>query len=79
VTYGTEPLLAEVSYVAYHFHWPLDEILDLEHPLRQAFVAEIGRIHELRAAAAGGGAGGSGGMVDAAALAAVMASADSGW
>ncbi|HEY3872828.1 MAG TPA: DUF6760 family protein [Actinocrinis sp.] len=80
MTYGTEPLLAEVSYVAYHFHWPFDEILDLEHPLRQAFVAEIGRIHEARATAAGGGGlGGSGGMVDAAALAAAMASADSGW
>ena len=46
MTYGTEPLLAEVSYIAYHFHWPLEEILDLEHPLRQAFAAEIGRIHE---------------------------------
>lgn len=79
MTYGTEPLLAEVSYVAFHFHWPLDEILDLEHPLRQAFVAEIGRIHEARAAVAGGGSGGSGGMVDAAALAAAMASADTGW
>jgi hypothetical protein len=52
VTYGTEPLLAEVSYVAYHFHWPLAEILDLEHPLRQAFVAEIGQIHQQRAAQA---------------------------
>ena len=80
MTYGTEPLLAEVSYVAYHFHWPFEEILDLEHPLRRAFVAEIGRIHEARGAtAASGGAGGSGGMVDAAALAAVMASAGSGW
>ena len=46
MTYGTEPLLAEVSYIAYHFHWPLAEILDLEHPLRQAFAAEIGQIHE---------------------------------
>jgi hypothetical protein len=30
-----------VSYVAYHFHWPLGEILDLEHPLRRAFVGQI--------------------------------------
>jgi hypothetical protein len=30
-----------VSYVAYHFHWPLGEILDLEHPLRRAFVRQI--------------------------------------
>ncbi|HEV2372550.1 MAG TPA: DUF6760 family protein [Streptosporangiaceae bacterium] len=41
LTYGTEQLLEEVSYVAYHFHWPLAEILDLEHPLRRAFAAQI--------------------------------------
>jgi len=28
VTYGTDLLMEEVSYVAYHFHWPLDAILD---------------------------------------------------
>jgi hypothetical protein len=33
-----------VSYVAYHFHWPLAEILDLEHPLRRAFAVQIDRI-----------------------------------
>ena len=27
--------------MAYHFHWSLDEILDLEHPDRQRFVDEI--------------------------------------
>jgi hypothetical protein len=41
VTYGTDLLMEEVSYVAYHFHWPLDQILDLEHPLRRDFVARI--------------------------------------
>jgi hypothetical protein len=41
VTYGTDLLMEEVSYVAYHFHWPFDEILDLEHPLRRDFVARI--------------------------------------
>jgi uncharacterized protein DUF6760 len=46
VTYGTERLLEEVSYVAYHFHWPLGEILDLEHPDRRRFVKEIGRINQ---------------------------------
>jgi hypothetical protein len=35
----------EIAYVAYHFHWPLDDILDLEHPQRQRFVAEISRIN----------------------------------
>jgi hypothetical protein len=35
----------EIAYVAYHFHWPLDDILDLEHPTRQRFVAEISSIN----------------------------------
>jgi hypothetical protein len=41
VTYGTDLLMEEVSYVAYHFHWPFDQILDLEHPLRREFVTRI--------------------------------------
>ena len=31
--------------MAYYLHWSLDEILELEHPLRQRFVEEVGRIH----------------------------------
>lgn len=31
----------EVAYVAYHFHWSQDEILDLEHHDRCRYVAEI--------------------------------------
>jgi uncharacterized protein DUF6760 len=46
VTYGAARLLEEVSYVAYHFHWSLGEILDLEHPDRHRFVKEIGQINE---------------------------------
>lgn len=45
MTYGAERVLEEVSYVAYHFHWALDDILDLEHPDRLRFVAEIGRLN----------------------------------
>jgi hypothetical protein len=46
VTYGTDRLLEEVTYVAYHLHWPMDELLDLEHPLRQRFVEEIARLND---------------------------------
>ncbi len=46
MTYATDRLYEEVAYVAYHFHWSLDEILELEHPLRQRFVAEIGSINQ---------------------------------
>ena len=35
-----EQLLAEAAELAYHFHWPLDTILDLEHPDRRRFLAE---------------------------------------
>jgi hypothetical protein len=45
MTYAADRLYEEVAYVAYHFHWSLDEILDLEHPMRQRFVEEIGRIN----------------------------------
>ncbi len=31
--------------MAYHFHWDLDEILDLEHPVRRQFVEQIGRLN----------------------------------
>ena len=45
MTYDPDRLYEEIAYVAYHFHWPLAEILDMEHPLRQRFVEEIGRIN----------------------------------
>jgi len=45
VTYGADRLYEELAYVAYHFHWSRDDLLDLEHPERNRFVAEIGRIN----------------------------------
>ena len=45
MTYATDTLHEEIAYVAYHFHWGLDEILDLEHPTRQRFVGEIAKIN----------------------------------
>lgn len=45
MTYTPERLYEEAAYVAYHFHWSLDGILDLEHPVRRRFVEEIGRIN----------------------------------
>ncbi|GAA0686225.1 hypothetical protein GCM10010193_45130 [Kitasatospora atroaurantiaca] len=47
MTYATERLYEEVAYVAYHFHWPLDSILDLEHPERLQYVAQIARLNTL--------------------------------
>lgn len=49
MTYASERLFSEIAYVAYHFHWPLDSILDLEHPLRQRFVEEIAQLNQRQA------------------------------
>lgn len=45
MTYAADRIYEEVAYVAYHFHWPLDDILDLEHPQRLRFVSEISHIN----------------------------------
>jgi hypothetical protein len=38
-------LFAEAAELAYHFHWPLETILDLEHPDRRRFIEEADAIH----------------------------------
>lgn len=45
MTYAADQLYDEVAYVAYHFHWGLDAILDMEHPVRQRFVEQIASIN----------------------------------
>ncbi|GGN22145.1 hypothetical protein GCM10011609_74330 [Lentzea pudingi] len=45
MTYVADRLYSEVAYVAYHFHWSLESILDLEHADRLRYVEEIGRIN----------------------------------
>ena len=48
LTYTADRLWEEVVYVAYYLHWPLESIVDLEHPARVRVINEIGRIHQLR-------------------------------
>lgn len=45
MTYAPDRLYEEVAYVAYYLHWDMETILDLEHPMRQRFVSEIGAIN----------------------------------
>lgn len=44
--YPLDRLQAEVAYIAYYFHWPLTQIMQLEHRDRQQWVAEITRINQ---------------------------------
>ena len=45
-TYSADRLYEELGYVAYHFHWSLDDILDMEHGVRTRFVNEIASINK---------------------------------
>jgi hypothetical protein len=36
----------ELAYLAYHFHWSRDEILELPHAERRLWVGAIGNINE---------------------------------
>jgi hypothetical protein len=56
IGYPSDRLIEEVAYIAYHFHWPYDQIMQLEHRERQRWVAEIAHINErLNAQTAPGG------------------------
>ena len=39
-----QQLLGETARLAYHVHWPLDSIIDLEHRDRRRFLAEAERL-----------------------------------
>ncbi|MFF0739589.1 DUF6760 family protein [Streptomyces sp. NPDC004111] len=40
-----EELYEQVAFLAYHFHWGLEEIMYLEHAERRRWVREISRIN----------------------------------
>jgi len=46
VSYPLDKLYQEVAYIAYHFHWSPDEILEMEHRERQVWVKEISEINK---------------------------------
>ena len=44
--YPPDRLTEEVAYLAYYFHWPYSQIMDLDHLERQRWVEEAARINE---------------------------------
>ena len=40
-----DQLYREIAFIAYHFHWSYDAILDLDHGERRRWCAEISRIN----------------------------------
>ena len=45
VGYPLERLHEEVAYIAYHLHWPLEEVLALEHADRRLWVEQVAAIN----------------------------------
>ncbi|MCB9736277.1 MAG: hypothetical protein H6745_27130 [Deltaproteobacteria bacterium] len=46
MSYPLERIYQEVAYIAYHFHWSIDDILAMEHRERQVWVKEISEINK---------------------------------
>ena len=45
MTYSAEAIFEEIAYIAYHFSWSRDELLDLEHAERLRYVRSIDRLN----------------------------------
>ena len=43
--YPLNRLYEEVAYIAYHFHWAYEEIMNIEHHERQKWCEEISKIN----------------------------------
>ncbi|MGH8981055.1 MAG: DUF6760 family protein [Acidimicrobiales bacterium] len=43
--YPTDTLWQELIYLAYHLHWPLEDLLDLEHADRARLVYGVSALN----------------------------------
>jgi hypothetical protein len=46
VGYPLDRLYGEVAFLAYHFHWPSEEIMQMEHRERRRWCEEISKINK---------------------------------
>jgi hypothetical protein len=46
VGYPVNQLTEEVAFIAYHFHWPHDQIMNLEHRDRRHWVTQISLLNQ---------------------------------
>ena len=45
IVYPLDRLYEEMAYIAYHFHWPYSEIMQMDHHERRRWVDEIAAIN----------------------------------
>lgn len=43
--YPLQTLYEEIAFIAYHFHWGYETVLNLEHGERRRWVEEISKIN----------------------------------
>ncbi len=46
VSYPLENIFKEVAFLAYHFHWGREDLLELPHKERHRWVKEVSDINE---------------------------------
>ncbi len=44
--YPTEALWDEIAYLAYHLHWSIGDLLDLEHTDRARLIRRVADLNE---------------------------------
>ena len=44
--YPLDRIYEEVAFLAFHFHWPHEEIMQMEHRERQRWCEEISKINQ---------------------------------
>ncbi|MFJ8312938.1 MULTISPECIES: DUF6760 family protein [unclassified Streptomyces] len=44
--YAAENLRSEIAYIAYHFHWSHNELLDMDHIQRRAYIRQVTQINQ---------------------------------
>ncbi|MEY2461255.1 MAG: hypothetical protein QOG30_3085 [Acidimicrobiaceae bacterium] len=45
IRYPTEALWQELAYLAYHLHWDLEKLLDLEHADRARLIRAVSSLN----------------------------------
>lgn len=46
MSYPLEGIFKEVAFLAYHFHWPREALLDMSHRERHRWVKEVSEIND---------------------------------
>lgn len=55
IGYPLDRLYEEVAYIAYYFHWSMDQVMEMEHAERRRWVEEIAKINRRVSEMAQGG------------------------